>query len=319
MNRAAIWVLLLTTLAAVPAAAETEVEKFSAELDALVSRHEYTRAEHLVRQRLESRADAAVTNFQIGKAYFDHDEWQRSAGFLEESLKFRSSNDEAHRLLGLAYCALHRPDDAEAQLLEASKENPTNKVNAYFAGHQLLLNGKFEAALPYLYSALSWKPLESQALEALALAQVRLGNYGLAESYYRKAIGSAQTSDDGHFTALVNLGVLLLLGHDPARLEEGLGCAQRAENLQPNSAAAHFLAGKALFKLGRLREAGPELAQAAKLNPEDGKPHFLLALLYDQLGQHDLAQKERQDVARLQGRPGQPGMAAADPLPIAPK
>jgi tetratricopeptide (TPR) repeat protein len=156
-------------------------------------------------------------------------------------------------------------------------------------------------------------------LEALALAQVRLGNYGLAESYYRKAIGSTQTSDDGHFSALVNLGVLLLLGHDPVRLEEGLGCAHRAENLQPNSAAAHFLAGKALFKLGRLREATPELAHAAKLNPEDSKPHFLLAQIYDQLGQNDLAEKERRDVARIQGRPGQPGMAVIDPLPVASK
>ena len=313
MNRPTIWFALLAPLLAVHARAQSEEKKFDAELDGLVSLHEYSRAEILVQQRLESGADPAVTNFQIGKAYFDHDVWQRSAGFLEESLKFRSSNDEAHRLLGLAYRALHRPDDAEAQLLEAAKENPSNGVNAYFAGHQLLLNGKIEAALPYLYSALAWKPLESQALEALALAQVRLGNYGLAESYYRKAIGSTQTSDDGHYSALVNLGVLLLLGHDPARLEEGLGCAQRAEKLQPTSAAAHFLAGKALFKLGRLRDASPELAQAAKLNSEDGKPHFLLAQIYDQLGEHDLAQKERQAVARIQGRPGQPGMAAVDP------
>jgi len=60
--------------------------------------------------------------------------------------------------------------------LEEEKENPSNRVNSYFAGHQLLLNGKFEAALPYLYSALDWKPLQSQALQALALAQARLGN-----------------------------------------------------------------------------------------------------------------------------------------------
>ena len=153
----------------------------------------------------------------------------------------------------------------------------------------------------------------------MALAQARLGNYGLAESYYRKAIDSAQDSDDGHYSALVNLSVLLLLGHDPALLEEGLRCAQRAEKLRPDSPEAHFLAGKALFKFGRLGEASPELERAAQLNPEDSKPHFLLARIYDQLGQDDRAQKERKNIARIQSRPGQAGMVTVDPVPVTPE
>ncbi|HET9321066.1 MAG TPA: tetratricopeptide repeat protein [Bryobacteraceae bacterium] len=316
-------VLLLAALLALPAAqaqtANNGAEEFSVELDSLIAQHQYARAEQIVRQRLTGGYDPALTYFQIGKAYFDHEAWQRSAEFLEKSLKVRGMNDEAHHLLGLDWRELHRPDDAEAELLEAAKENPSSKVNAYFAGHQLLLNGKFEAALPYLYRALDAKPLQTQALQALAFAQARLGNYGLAESYYRKAIDSAPASDDTHYSALVNLSILLLLGHDTARLEEGLSCAQRAEALQPDSPDAHFLAGKALVKLGRLREASPELARAAKLNPEDSKPHFLLARIYDQLGQHDRAQQERRNIARIQSRPGQAGMATVDPVPVAPK
>jgi tetratricopeptide (TPR) repeat protein len=327
MNRLKSSVLQFAALLALPAAAQAQTadhpthrgpEQFFEELDALVAHHQYARAEQIVGQRLATGADPAATYFQIGKVYFNHEAWQRSAGFLEKSLKLKGMNDEAHQLLGLDWRALHRPDDAEAELLEAAKENPSNRVNSYFAGHQLLLNGKFEAALPYLYSALDWKPLQSQALQALALAQARLGNYGLAESYYRKEIDSAQLSDDGHYSALVNLSVLLLLGHDPARLEEGWRCAQAAEKLQPDSPDAHFLSGKALFKLGRLREAIPELARAAKLNPEDRKPHFLLARIYDQLGQPDRAREERKNLARIQGRPGQAGMATVDPVPVTP-
>jgi tetratricopeptide (TPR) repeat protein len=321
MNRLTSFVLplaaLLTPLVAPAQTADHPVH--SEQLDALIGQHQYSRAEEVVDQRLATGADPAATYFQIGKAYFDHQAWRRSAGFLEKSLKLKSMNDEAHQLLGLDWRALHRPDDAEAELLEAAKENPSNRVNAYFAGHQLLLNGKFEAALPYLYSALEAKPLQSRALQALALVQARLGNYGLAESYYRKVIDSAQTSDDGLYSGLVNLSILLLLGHDPARLEEGLRCAQRAEKLQSDSPVAHFLAGKALFKLGRLREASPELARAAKLNPDDSKPHFLLARIYDQLGQHDQAQKERKNIALIHGRPGQAGMATVDPVPVTPE
>jgi len=110
-----------------------------------------------------------------------------------------------------------------------------------------------------------------------------------------------------------------LLGHDPGRLKEGFSCALRAEGLQPDSPDAHFLAGKALFKLGRLREASSELVRAAKLNPEDSKPHFLLARIYDQLGQPDRARRERKNLARIQGRPGQAGMATVDPVPVPPE
>jgi len=77
-------------------------------------------------------------------------------------------------------------------------------------------------------------------------------------------------------------------------------------------------AGKALFKLGRLSEASPELARAAKLNPEGSKPHFLLARIYEQLGQHDRARNERKNVTRIQGRSGQAGMATVDPVPSRP-
>jgi tetratricopeptide (TPR) repeat protein len=315
---------LLLLSAAAPAQtadhpAQSGVEELRAKLDTLIAQRQYARADQVVDQRLASGDDPAATYLQIGKVYFDHEEWQRSAGFLERSLKLKGMNDEAHQLLGLDWRALHRPNDAEAELLEAAKENPSNRVNAYFAGHQLVLNGKFEAALPYLYTALESKPLQPQALQALALAQARLGNYGLAESYYRKAIDSAPSSDAGHFSAFVNLSVLLLLGHDPARIEEGLSYAQRAEKLQPDSPDAHFLAGKALFKLGRVREAAPELARAAKLNPEDSKPHFLLARIYDQLGQPDRARKERNNLARIKARPGQAGMATVDPVLAGPE
>ena len=159
MNRLKSSVPTLAVLLALPAAVLAQIgdqpvqrkaEAFRAELDALIAQHQYARAEQMVSQRVASGDHPAVTYFQIGKVYFDHEEWQRSAAFLEKSLEFRDMNDEAHQLLGLDWRALHQPNDAESELLEAARENPSNGVNAYFARHQLVLNGKFEAALPYL-------------------------------------------------------------------------------------------------------------------------------------------------------------------------
>jgi len=324
MNRLNRSILLLAALLALAVAAQAQnangpvhdgAEEFWGKLDTLIAHHDYANAEQIIDQHLASGDDSAATYSQIGRIYFKHEAWQHSAEFLKKSLKLKGVNDQAHQLLGLDWRELHRPDDAEVELLEAAKENPSNRVNAYFAGHQLLLNGKFEAALPYLYSSLDWKPIQSQTLQALAITQARLGNYGLAEFYCRKVIDSRETSDDDRYSALVNLSTLLLLGHDTAHLEEGLSCAQQAEKLQPDSPVAHFLAGKALFKLGRLGEATPELTRAAILNSGDSKPHFLLARIYDELGQHDRAQKERKNIADIQRRPGQAGMATVDALP----
>jgi tetratricopeptide (TPR) repeat protein len=319
MRRLKSPVVLLAVSVALPVLAQDqpiqEQERY-AELNALVARREYAHADRIIRQLLGSSTDPATTYFQIGKVYFDHEAWKLSSGFLEKSLELNSGNDKAHQLLGLGWRQLHQPEKAEAELLEAAKENPSDKTNAYFAGQQLLLDGKCEAALPFLYSALDSAPLQLQTLEALGLAQARLGNYGLAESYFRKVVNS---SDHGHYSALVNLSLLLLLGHDSAHLEEGLHYAQRAAKLEPASPEAHFLAGKALFKLGRLGEASQELTQAVKLNSEDSKSHFLLAQIYDRLGQPDRAQKERKDVARLQARQGQAGMSTIDPVPVAPE
>jgi tetratricopeptide (TPR) repeat protein len=313
-------ILLLAVPLAFPLAAQGEtVEQNYGELSSLVSQHQYARADRLLSQILASSNDRAATYFRAGKIYFDHEAWQRSATFLEQSLRLNRANDQAHQLLGLDCRELHQPDKAEIELLEAAKENPSNKSSVYFAGQQLLLNGKVEAALPYLYTALDSEPLKFQALQALGLTQARLGNYALAESYFRKVVDADQTSETDLYSALVNLSLLLLLGHDPAGLEEGLLCARRAEKLQPASPEAYFLAGKALFKLARFAEANQELKQAATLNPKDSKPHFLLAQIYDRLGQNDHAQKERNEVTRLQAQQGQTGMATADPLPVGPE
>jgi Flp pilus assembly protein TadD len=288
------------------------------ELDTLIARRDYTRVEQVVRKRLADGDAPAPLYFQVGKLYFEREQWQRSTACLERSLEIERVNAEAHRLLGLAYRELHRPADAETELLEAARLNPSDLVSSYFAGHQLILNGKFEAALPYLYRSLESKPLAAQALEAVALAQARLGNYGLAESYYRKAIASPSPLGENHYASLINLSVLLLLGHDPARLEEGLTCARQALESQPDSPDARFLAGKALFKLGRFREAADELSRAVKISPDDSRPHFLLARVYTELGDRERAEKERKRFQQLQARPGQAGMATAGPLEITP-
>jgi tetratricopeptide (TPR) repeat protein len=288
-----------------------------AEVDKLVEAGKFDRADRVLQDRMAEGADPATAFFQMGKICFNHQEWQRSATYLEKSLTLKPLNDAGHQMLGLDWRELHRSDDAEAELLEAAKENSANGVNDYFAGQQLLLNGKFEAAMPYLYKAVEYKGIQSQALQALALGHARAGNYEMAESYYRRAIASNGNNGQDDYPALVNLSILLLLGHEQARLTEALNYAERAEKLHPDLPEAHYLVGKAQFKLGRMREALPELERSAAISPNDSKPHFLLAEIFTQLGQPDRARKERERVARIHQSSIKTGIANGNQLPSA--
>ena len=273
--------------------------------------------------KAEAELDSAIAQgmpperayFRMGRIYFDHEAWARAAAYLEKSSQAHEQNDQVHLLLGLAHRELKQPEPAEKELLEAARQNPSSDANAYFAGQQLLMNEKFDAALPYLYQAVKLNPRNGLAYRALGMTHVHLGNYGLAASYYRRAIDRIDDSNSPDLGSLLDLAFILLLGHDPANIREALKLAQRAAELQPNSAEAHYLVGKALTKTGRVRDAVPELELAAKLNPEDSKSHFQLALAYDHLGEKQKARAERQALAKTKQHAGQQGMASGSILP----
>jgi Flp pilus assembly protein TadD len=283
----------------------------------LVSSHQFDAAERLVQQDL-APGNAASAYLRLGGIYFDHEEWSRAAAAFQKSLEFNSHNDRAHLLLGLTWGELKKSEEAEAELQKAVQDNPGSETNAYLAGHQLMVDEKYEAALPYLYKAVELNPGDSVALRALGMGQARLGSYGLAESYYRKAAEAATATPDAA-PAYIDLAFLLLLGHDPGKAGEALSWAQKAVKLNPSSPEAHYLAGKALFKLGCLPHAVEELREAEKLNPDDGKPHFLLAQAYDQLGEKQKADAERKALVRSKAHAPAAGAAAGSSLPPDPK
>jgi tetratricopeptide (TPR) repeat protein len=287
------------------------------EIDALIGANDFEKAEGLLRGELAKGVPPGLAYFRMGRLYFDHDEWARAASNLEKSIQAQEANDQAHLLLGLAYRELKKPDQAEEEFSRAAALNPASSVNAYFAGQQLLMGMKYEAALPYFYTAVRLDPRNASAYRALGIAQVHLGNYGLAESYYRKAVDALGDSDSAEPGPFLDLAFILLLGHDPAKVEEALKLAERAAKLQPHSGAAHYLVGKALMKMGRVKEAAPELEKATKLDPEDSKAHFQLALAYDQLGEKEKASAERRALAQTKQRANQQGMASGSVMPQA--
>jgi len=290
-------------------------DKTFIKIEELIRSKDYEHAESLLENSLAYDPLPAQAYLRMGKLYFDQDEWARAEHYLEKSLETREGNDQAHLLLGLVHRELRQPEPAEEEFMKAASLNPRSDVNAYFAGQQLLLDMKFETALAYLYAAVKLNPRNASAYRALGMTQVHLGNYGLAESYYRKAIdafGDSRPTDPGPF---LDLAFILLLGHDPAKVEEALKLAQRGAEIEPDSGDAHYLIGKALMKMGRVKDSVPHLELAARRNPADSKAHFQLALAYDALGEKEKARAERQALANTKQRANQQGMASGSVMP----
>ena len=181
------------------------------------------------------------------------------------------------------------------------------------SGHQLFLNGKSELALPYFYKAVELNPRNYDALRALGMTQARLGNYGLAETYCRKALAVADSSAEQQVPVLTDLAFLLLLGHEEEKIKEATSLAQKVVELQPGLAAGHYLLGKALLKVGKPKDAVPALEEAVQLSPQDGKAHFLLAQAYDQIGDKAKASKERETVVKIRREAFRSGAATTTP------
>ena len=278
-------------------------EPITSQLANLLTTGKLAEADLISKRYLSERPASSETFLEIGRVYFEHNQWERAANLLRESIKLKNqNNDVAHLLLGLSLAELKQAEESERELLVAVQQNPRSEINWYFAGWRLLQRSKYEASLPYFYKALELNPKNPNTCRALGSALSRTGSYGLAETYYKKAIELVEQAGSPNFEPYLDLSYLLLLGNQQKSAGEALDYARKAVTLNPQSADAHYLCGKALLKLERYPEARNELVSAAQLKPQDGRPHFLLAQVYDRLGDTQQARAARQTFARLSNK-----------------
>ncbi|PYU90424.1 MAG: hypothetical protein DMG08_18010 [Acidobacteria bacterium] len=279
--------------------AMAQPEPITSQLANLLTTGKLAEADLISKRYLSERPASSETFLEIGRVYFEHNQWGRAANLLRESIKLKNQNDVAHLLLGLSLGELKQAEESERELLVAVQQNPRSELNWYFAGWRLLQRSKYEASLPYFYKALELNSKNPNTCRALGSALSRTGSYGLAENYYKKAIELVEQEGSQTFEPYLDLSYLLLLGNQQESAGQALDYARKAVTLNPQSADAHYLCGKALLKLERYPEARNELVSAAQLKPEDARPHFLLAQVYDRLGETQQARAARQTFARL--------------------
>ena len=143
---------------------------------------------------------------------------------------------------------------------EALLDQPAAHLNlaVLFAG----LNDERRAEEAYLW-ALRIDPAFVPARNNLAILYDRQGRKAEAEEQLRLALEADPSFADGWYS----LG--LLVGEDPARLEEAAQLLGHAASLQPTRPRVWYNYGVALLHLGRFAEAESALQHAAELAPQD--------------------------------------------------
>jgi tetratricopeptide (TPR) repeat protein len=271
-------------------------------MDELLTKGKVAEADSAIKQYLQGRSPSAELLAEIGRVYFEHDQWKQASELLRKSVELQNHNDVAHLLLGLSLAELKQFEESERELQIAVEQNPKSDFNWYFAGWRLLLRGKYEESLPYFYKAVELNPNNPNACRALGQALAHTGNYATAENYYSKAIELVEKEGQPMPDPYLDLAYVLLFSNQKEPAARALEYTRKALAINSRMAEAHYLCGKALLKLERYAEANEELLTATRLNVNDGRPYFLLAQVYDHLGDTAKAREARQTFSKMTQR-----------------
>jgi len=139
---------------------------------------------------------------------------------------------------------------------------------------------------------LAEKPNNAEALVALAKAQLVEGEVAPAEATIARAeAAGAQPAE-----------VLVLRGSlagERDQVEQALGFYQKAAQMDPNRAEAHFGTGVMLAQQRRYQESLPYFEHAVKLQPRGGVLHYHLAQNLIRMDQHQRALEHLEQAVAL--------------------
>jgi tetratricopeptide (TPR) repeat protein len=154
-----------------------------------------------------------------------------------------------------------------------AQEVPPEAQKLYLKAIDDLANQKEREGLDGLKSALEIFPKYYLALDRLGNEYVRLKHYGAAEVLLSIAADVNPKSYRSWYG-------LAYARYSLRRFSEAIPAAEKAEELQPDSAESSFLLGSSLRQSKRVAEAEKALVKARSLPNSPALVHWELALLY---------------------------------------
>ncbi|MGA7415240.1 MAG: tetratricopeptide repeat protein [Bryobacteraceae bacterium] len=233
-----------------------------------------------------------------GKKEFDRHNYAVAILHFKNAAEARPFDAEPYYQLGLSHAAIGDFKSANAELTKATFIDPKH-IGAQLKLAQLLSNSRLkesvEEAQKHAKAVLALQPDNPDALDVLAVTDLKLGKPESAQSYAEQAVSKSP----GHLPSWVMLAAVKLARQDVAGAEQSL---QRACTQLPKSPEARFYLGDFYLSHGRAPEAEQQYRQALAIDPKYGPALMNLGAMQAKAGQTDQADQTFRQVSALPDR-----------------
>jgi tetratricopeptide (TPR) repeat protein len=287
------------------------------------NQHDYPHAAQVLKQGLEINPDMPTASALLGMSYHEMGDHEKAEPLLEAAVRANPSDDNLQMALAHNLVDLRQYDAATPYLRSYLERNPKDQQAWYLLGKTYLqlsedALGKinqidpnsvtshivageidesmhnYDGALVEYKKAADLAPQQPGTHEHMGNTFWVTGKWESAETEFNAEL----KNNPNNCTARWKLENATLEANGSA--EDALSGLNQAIQRCPNLIQARVDRARALIKLGRQKEALPDLLMAEQDSPKEPSIHFLLSQVYKADGQTAEAHQELRTYADLQ-------------------
>jgi tetratricopeptide (TPR) repeat protein len=236
-----------------------------------------------------------------GKSYMAKKDYNRAAIEFQNAIRVNKTDAEPYYQLALTYIAMGDAQRSYRALNKAVQLNPKHRQAQIKMAELLALGDEknVEDAKALANGVLAISPNNADALNAIAIAEWRLGKQRDAEIDFMRALSQAPEN----LQASLNLAKVKFYQKDVAGAEEVI---KKAIAASPKSAAPVLGLGQLYLAAGKLEAAEQQFRRAIQLDPKNDISLLSLASLYVGTNRTDVAERVYRQLSALPDRKYRP-------------
>ena len=266
----------MTTIGAIEKEYASDPQVLLAAGELLVRMEQYDAAEKVLSQALVQNPNDAETLFQLGVAAARAGHTERAKSILEEARQNHPGDAAVLSTLGRVYATEGDYPHALQLLAEARTLDPKDKSNLLALARALDAAGSLSDAARAYDDLVALDPKDEEIRCDRALDYASAGRYDEAVTELKRHVVLFPKDAQGYF----KLALITEMRDDDGAVD----LMSKALQLDPNFLAAKCERGILLHRLGRLKEALPDLQASATAEPENVEVLSQLGIVLLSLG-----------------------------------
>jgi protein O-GlcNAc transferase len=250
-------------------------------------------AESALRDVLSSEPGSQDANYYLGVVLFRRGRPAEAVGPLSKAATLNPKDAKSQSALGAAYAAQSLHEFAEGPFRSACLLDPKEPDACYFSGRNLYALNRFAESIEALRKALVVDKRPARVHLGIAQSLEALGESARAAAAFREAIETntkapenlkLKPDDDPR----IAYSVFLMRQGNLAQSRQ-----QAADAVKDHfsSGRANFQLARVLYQLEDLKAAVAQLERTVALDPKSAPAHLLLGKAYGRLGRPDEAHR----------------------------